>query len=335
MTKPQWLIDKLTTMDPTKRAEYEQEYLEMRQAHEDCTALLALEQLNGLIRDRVIGVAKRYQTAVYIVGRAGTGKTYTVRETLNALGDDAGWVYRNARMSPAALFELFDQYADSVIVIDDVPLLFSNKQAVQILMAALGGDPDKSRTITYSTKGDHRRTEFRGGLIALSNLPLKNDPLALAIKSRTVFLSHEPTDEMLIAKMRQLARKGYKGLSPDECMEVAEFVICESRRSDYRLDLRYYGKAVEDYLYCQENVAHSDWHALVQSSLHTFAQAEAGAQKHTRAGQIEAERKIATELATKYPHPTPEQTEERNREWRERTGKSTDAYYRRLKELKG
>ena len=329
---PDWLAAKLAGMPPHERAEHEKEWMEAVQADEDCRTLDALEGLNDLIRDRVRSVAYRYQTGAYIVGRAGTGKTHIVRETLDGLGDGSQWVYRNARISPANLFEVFQQYADATIVIDDVPLLFSNKQGLQILMAALGGDPDKPRPITYGTKGNHQRTEFRGGLIAISNLPLKNDPLAQAIKSRTVILPHEPTDEMLVAKIRDLARKGYKGLTREQCEEVAEFVITECRAGDYRIDLRYYAKGVEDYRFALEKNALSSWQRMVQSGLRSVPLTEAEPHRYTRAEEIEAGRKTAAELAAKYPNPG--QTGERNREWRDRTGKAPAAFYRRLKELK-
>lgn len=335
MTKPQWLIDKLATMAPEERAEYEREWLELQQAHEDCITLDALGRLNDLIRDRVIQAVERYQTSTYIVGRPGTGKTHVIKETLASLGADVGWKYSQGYVSPTALFELFRDHPDSVIVIDDVPELFKKPQAKQILMAALGGDPSQPRKITYSTKGNPTVVEFRGSLIAISNLPLQSDPLAKAIESRSVVLVHEPTDEMMVAMIRQLARKGYKGLSPDECQEVTEFVVTESKAGDYRMDLRAYSKALEDYLYCKSGAAYSTWQALVRSSLQRFARVNAGLQQYTRAGETEAERKIAAELAAKYPNPTPAQTAERNREWRERTGKAPDAYYRRLRELKG
>lgn len=328
---PEWLRKRLEGLPSAERAEQEREWREMAEAVRDHDTLRDLDRLNGLIRDRVAGVARRYQTAAYIVGRAGTGKTHTVRDALDALGDDCRWVYRNARMSPAALFEVFQEHADSVVVIDDVPLLFREPQAVQLLLAAVGGDPGRPRPITYSTKGDHRRAEFRGGLVAISNLPLKTDPLAAAVRSRAVVLSHEPTDEMLVAQMRQLAGRGYKGLTPAECREVVEFLVGEAREGDHRIDLRHYGKAVEDFLFCKENAAHSDWRSLVRSSLRTFA--PAGSQRPGRAEQIEAERKVAAELLAKYPNPTPAQTEERNREWMRRTGKSPHSYYRRVREM--
>jgi len=65
-------------MTPEERAEYEEELRVLRQAEFDWDRLDELERLQNLIRDRVLTVAKGYQTGAYIVGRAGTGKIVCV-----------------------------------------------------------------------------------------------------------------------------------------------------------------------------------------------------------------------------------------------------------------
>ncbi len=70
------------------------------------------ERKLDLLRDRVGSEARGYQNGALITGRPGTGKTYTVRETLLKL-EEAGArssVYRNARMSPMGLFEELSEY---------------------------------------------------------------------------------------------------------------------------------------------------------------------------------------------------------------------------------
>ena len=197
----------------------------------DESLLESFEARLQLIRDRVRSVAEGYHTAAYLVGRPGTSKTFTVKEELERLR--TAFLVRNSRMSPMGLFELLEENPEHVIVLDDIATLFNHKQALQILMAALDGDPEQPRTITYKTKDENRKVEFAGGIIAISNVPLRNDPLALAVASRVVQLEHEPTDQEIAAFMRRLAADGYKDLRPEQCQEVVEFVVEEPTKYQF------------------------------------------------------------------------------------------------------
>ena len=108
-----------------------------------------------LIRDRVGSVSGGYKTGVYIVGRSGTSKTYTVKEELEQL--DRPWVIKNARMTPMGLFDFLANHPEHVIVLDDITSLFKNEQALQILLAALDGQPGEPRLVTYKSKDKDER----------------------------------------------------------------------------------------------------------------------------------------------------------------------------------
>jgi hypothetical protein len=104
-------------------------------------------------------------------------------------------------------------------------------------------------------------------VIAVSNLPLRRDPLADAVQSRVPLLEHEPSDEMLAAFMRHRAADGYEDLTAAECLEVVEFVIAETRACDYRLDLRAMAKGWGDFRLAKHGKAHRPWRELVASGL--------------------------------------------------------------------
>ena len=188
----------------------------------DPEPLSALECRIERIRDRVKSVAFEYHTACYLVGRPGTSKTHTVMDELKRL-EQVGkpHAYRNARMTPMGLFDFIAEHPEHVIVLDDIGTLFKNDQAMQILMAATGGDPGKPRKVTYKSKDKQEDVDFSGGIIAISNVALRHDPLARAFGSRVVVLEHEPTNEEIAAFMRHLAARGYEDMSPEECLEVA------------------------------------------------------------------------------------------------------------------
>lgn len=293
------------------------------QWEKDEDTLAELGRLHDLLRDRVRTVALRYQTAAYLVGRAGVGKTYHVEQTLNSL-PGVSWHYFNARMSPAGLFDIIEQYTDSVIVVDDVPLLFGNKQGIQLLLAMCGGKPGQPRRVTWNVKGERRTTVFTGGLIAISNEVLtRKDPIGEALASRGAALHFDPTDQMIQAQIRALVRQGYGGVPSQECWEVAQFLVQESQASDFRLDLRYYVKAVSDYKYAKEKKAVSDWRDIVRSSLRSLALLGQD-QEGGRAKRTAEMKKVVRELEAR----TDLSAGQRVDEFRRRTGGSQAAYYR-------
>lgn len=279
-----------------------------------------LESKLQIIRDRVASVAHRYHTACYLVGRPGTSKTFTVRAELERLQEP--WVYHNARITPMGLFALLAEHPEHVIVLDDIASLFKNDPAMQILLAALDGDPAEPRIVRYKSKDRDETINFLGTIIAISNVPLRCDPLARALGSRIVMLEHEPTDDEMAAFIRHLAAKGFADLSADECLEVGEFVIEETRENDMRLDLRHLTKAWQDYRQVRDRRAKTCWQDLVRTSLRKLAQE--GLLPMTKKEEIEQQRLLVIELMDKYPNDPHKQIEE----WPH----SRSSFYNRRKE---
>ncbi len=191
----------------------------MATAEEEQAILDDFDVMPDLIRDHTRSQAERYQVGAYLVGRPGSSKTCTAMETLERL--ETPWAYRNSQMRPIGLYCLLEGH---IVVLDDISTLFHQPQALQILMAALGGKAGRPRTITYETKDERKHFECAGGIIAISHLPLGRDPLADAEASRVVMLEHEPSDGMIAAFMRSKALKGFEEMTPEECLEVVEFV---------------------------------------------------------------------------------------------------------------
>jgi hypothetical protein len=291
---------------------------------EDQGHLSAFEILLDRVRDRTRSVALHYQNGCYLAGRAGSGKSYSVCECLKSM--NVPYAYRNARMSPLGLWCFIEEHPEHVCVIDDIPTLFENKQALQVLMAALGGEPGEPRTMTYTIKdkGERKSFQFNGGIIAISNLPLNRDPLADAVASRVVVLEHEPSDQMIAAFMRCQAIQGFEGMSPEECMEVVEFVIDETRAADHRLDLRHMKKAWQDFRQDKDGKARRPWRELVRTSLQKTFKPDASPVR--RVDEQARLREIAQDLYKRFPDDKPS----RDEQWRLLTNKSPDTLCRRF-----
>jgi alkylated DNA repair dioxygenase AlkB len=212
----------------------------------------------SLVRDLVRGVSRGYYPGLYLYGPPGTGKTYTVMKTLEAGGRLVK--YHKGHITAIGLVELLEEYRNGVVVLDDVAEIFNSPIGLQIFLAALGRSPEDAelpgqpngRIVTYKRKGVEQRIVFTGGLVAISNLELHGTGLLGAIKSRSDCVKYDPTDQELAALMLDIAEEGYEmkrpapesgvatkdTLSPEECREVALFVIEQSLNRGCHLDLR-------------------------------------------------------------------------------------------------
>ena len=283
--------------------------------------LQSFEQKVQLIRDRVASVVHGYHTATYLVGRPGTSKTHTVREELERLEEP--WVYQNARMTPMGLFGFIAEHPEHIIVLDDIASLFKNDQAVQILLAALDGKPGEARVVTYKSADVEQKVLFTGSVIAISNVPLRSDPLARALGSRIVMLEHEPTDDEVAAFMRHLAMDGFEDLSVDECVEVAEFIIAETREFNLRLDLRHLTKAFQDFRQHKHGRSLTTWRDLVRTSLRKVAIEPITL--FSKKDEIELQRQKVRHAISQFPNDRHAQIAE--------TGLKSSTFYNRLKEV--
>jgi hypothetical protein len=284
-----------------------------------------------VVKDRVRAVVYGLATAFYLYGRPGTAKTYLIRTTLDALG--VRYVYLAGHITPRALFDHLAENPDGILVLDDVSWIFHHDVARQILLAALGAPPDGSnvRVVEYRTARQTMTVRFTGGIICLSNLPLERqqDEVRAALQDRAFVLHFDPTDEQISAMINKLADDGVRGVPPARAREVATFLLEQCRRLRIRPSVRLFvDKALADFKLWAEGKSEVHWRDLVLSNLHQELIAlHYPTTDRSRDEQLDAERRIAVEIASQG-----NSREERLRFWHERTGKSSRAYYRRLKE---
>ena len=173
-------------------------------------------------------------------------------------------------MSPMGLFELLKEMQNTSSSWMTSALCFATYRHFRFSWRRWTAT-QQPRTITYKTKDENRKVEFAGGIVAISNLPLRHDPLAQAVASRVVQLEHEPTDQEIAAFMRRLAARGYKDLGPEQCQgRWWKSVIEETRAYDERLDLRHLTKG-EDRRQWEDGHSTSSWEDLVRTSLKKIA----------------------------------------------------------------
>ena len=249
----------------------------------------------------------------------GVGIVEVVRDLVAALGDLVGT--RQGKGGPGRL-------TGNLFVLGP-KLPQPGHPAFRLLTVGAEIEAVLATNATYTTKNERKSFQFAGGIIAISNLPLRRDPLADAIASRSVLLEHEPTDEMIAAFMRFRASQGHLDLTPKACLEVVDFVIRECRASDYRLDLRHMTKALQDYRQHKHGKALRPWQELVKSSLKQLFKSDEVVPVR-RADEQAKYGEIALHVFTRYP----KDKRQRDDEWRTQTNKSVDALYRHGRRLK-
>lgn len=299
----------------------------------------ALENLNrrlAVIRDRVRGVAEGLSTGLYLFGPPGSSKTFTIRNTLESLNVPNQYVI--GHLTPMGLFDLIAQNDDRILVLDDVSQILGQATSIQILLAALGQPDDKgARVVRYKRRGHEEKVHFSGGIICVSNLELQKSALLQALKSRLHYLCYDPSDEEIAALMRQIAMHGWPQnkptLTPDECLEVTEYLIAESKRLTSRLDIRnLVDKGFPDFF--QHRCGHTEthWKDLVTTTLEEGVRNlrhSSSPIPKSRTNQKEEEYRVIRQILEEFQSP-----QERLTAWNARTkGKSSRAFYRRCKEL--
>lgn len=177
---------------------------------------------------------------------------------------------------------------------------------------------------------------FSGGIVCISNMELNESPLLQALKSRIQYLRHDPTDRQIAALMRDIAGRGWPADKPvlvaTECLEVANFLISESKRLQCRLDMRnLIDKAWPDFLQWRQGQTENHWHELVTTTLLEAALdvKRSPAKPLSRQDRLDQERAIIEEILKMHVSPA-----DRLKAWRDRTGgKSDRAFYRRCQQL--
>lgn len=192
-----------------------------------------IEDKYRLIRDRVLGVALGYDHALFLWGKGGTGKSWTVENTLKKSGKP--WSHYNSDISEVGLFEQLKEYYNHIILLEDMEQLMKKPKAIGILRSATEGNRKVTRTIN---KGKDEFI-FEGGIIYISNDPPGAGNPMQALASRMNPLEFNPTHTEMIAMMYNLSWEFECNLSSNQRMETFDYCLKYAKTlSEKALNLR-------------------------------------------------------------------------------------------------
>jgi len=179
----------------------------------------------GFVSDMVAMLASGAQASVVVTGPGGLGKSFTVSQTLTALGfkdvsvlEDfaVGTVLKTAKTfrvikgysTPKGLYRTLYENKDGVIVFDDCDSVLKDPTSLNLLKGAL--DSYSRRIISWRAdiKDEDLPTsfEFKGRVIFISNLASSNIDQAIITRSMAVDLSM--TNKQKIERMQHLLTSG-------------------------------------------------------------------------------------------------------------------------------
>lgn len=216
---------------------------------------LLLPQLQSL-SESVDMVIKGHFSGMICVGRGGISKSWTI---INALAKSkTEYILANSHLTPLALYSFLYKNNGKVILIEDAEQIFSNTTTLSILRSATWGvltnsEGNQIRTITYYStskemNGLPSNFIFSGKIILVFNsIPSNNEFDALA--SRLIL--HKMDFSLIDIKkaLLGLAQKGYKTLSKEECITIANQVIDYLQPFHKNLNLRLLLRCFEYYLF--------------------------------------------------------------------------------------
>jgi hypothetical protein len=246
--------------------------------------------------------------------------------------------YNNGHITREALFDLFCETPDGVVILDDVSHILNKNETLDILLAALGSQADSDvrkivcRSSTRKNAGKPEEVDFTGGVVIISNITLGNHKLHQPLLGRTFPHEHDLTDDEMEALYSIIAKDGYtlarKGrtyiLTPMECKETAAFVWETCKELEFRPNVRH---LVEMAFKCRiDRESEYHWKTLVSDGLKEAKKLEAS--KATEVSETEPGIEVLIECIQ-------EATSKKDAKdrWMEATGKSRASFFRQLKLL--
>jgi len=312
--------------------------LERRLTSDDKAALQSYKDKCQRVKDFTLACLKGTNTGLGLFGTGGTGKSFSIRETLierhiaeiqpehTQMSDDDtddedeeecaasalefgydSYVIHQGRITAKGVIKEMQRFPKSLHLIEDAETLFDSKDAWGVLRQALHSQSHSlhpSRRCTWKTSVEVIDFYFHGSLIIVGNRLLPNDIAEVeAVKTRCPFLNFDMSNDEIIAKMKDLCEKGYKEisaamLSKDDCYSVLEYML-NVISQDARLSERKLNLRILIAGFRYLALGRLEPSIKWQSMLLDQLKELVGSEKRTRKERIYDEAKIAKEIARK------------------------------------
>jgi len=186
-----------------------------------------------ILQKFVLGVKEELANSLIVIGKAGTGKTETILNSLKELKmkEDEHYRFINNYSSPLELYNIVRSVNNlkkpKILVIDDCEEILDSQRSVGILRSALWSTPDGKRRVCWhstSSKVESQSFEFTGRIIFLVNkLNLKNS-LIKALVSRGLYYNIELSNKEILELIRERAKKPYKKLTIRQRGKIVAYI---------------------------------------------------------------------------------------------------------------
>ncbi len=288
------------------------------------------------LADHTSRVGRQIQNGLFIYGRSGTSKTYTVTKTLENLGCEVA--YNNGHVNHEPLFDMFCEHPSGIVILDDVSHILSDKKILNMLLAALGSQADSDvRKITYKSSlrkklGKPEEVDFTGGVILISNITIGAHSLHQPLLGRTFPHEHDLTNEEMRVLYYIIAKAGYTlkrqrhsyKLTPKDCKEVADCVLEKCEEIGLQPNVRH---LVEVAYKCRiDEKSQFHWKTHVEDGLREAKKLDASIK-----AELASQGSGISELIECIQEATSKQ--DAREKWMEITGNSRPTFFRKLKEL--
>lgn len=192
------------------------------------------DTLYGHLSQLVDMTCKGTLRSLLIYGGPGTGKTYTIMQTIKQAGMTSGkeYIKMSGKASPLSIYQTLFMFREGgLVVFDDLDSMWGNEDATNILKGALDTSPVReitwgsSSTVNVSKMDKEEREqfnrqvddkletnpekvklpnqfEFKGRVVFISNL--KKDEFDTAIMSRSAKICMDLTPEEILKRMRSV-----------------------------------------------------------------------------------------------------------------------------------
>lgn len=212
--------------------------------------------------------------SLLIYGGPGTGKTYTIMQTVQKVGLAPGkdYVKLSGKATPVSIYEtLFMFRKGGLVIFDDLDSMWRNEEATNILKAALDTSPvreiswSSANTENVSRWNEERREDYNNRIDALLNNEDPDDeddeddddedddaprkkkkskkpekvkyPSTFEFKGRVIFISNLKKEEFDTAIMSRSAKIGMD-MTPEQILQRMRTVLPNLGGTDVSLELK-------------------------------------------------------------------------------------------------